>query len=209
MLPARVHGWRLLALLALGGCSSSPTRVKPPAIDPRQAAQQALAEYDTNGNGFIDGDELKKSPALMSALKDIDKNGDGKISAEEITQRIEAWQASKLGIKVLQCKVLLDGAPLAGATVNLVPEKFLGPNVLPATGTTNEQGFVNLSIAASDPSPAKRGVHIGLYRIEISKQSNGKEMLPAKYNVNSELGQEVAQGVEALNSIPTYKLLSH
>ncbi len=97
------------------------------------------------------------------------------------------------------CRLTLDRAPLVGATVTLIPEKFLGPNLLPATGTSNEQGLAMLTIAKEKlPNPNYSGVHVGLYRIEISKLAGGAETIPAHYNVNTQLGQEVAQGVLAL-----------
>jgi hypothetical protein len=36
------------------------------------------------------------------------------------------------------------------------------------------------------------GVHFGLYKVRISKLSNGQETLPARYNTETELGQEVS-----------------
>ena len=80
-----------------------------------------------------------------------------------------------------------------------MPEKFLGPNLQPATGTTGEQGLAMLSVAKDKlPNPNYSGVHVGLYRIEVSKQNGGSETIPARYNVNTQLGQEVAQGVAVL-----------
>ena len=183
----------------IAGCTSQPSRVVPPSISPQQAAQTAMAEYDTNGDGVLDSAELEKSPALKSALKDIDKDGDGKISSDEIAKRIEQWQASRIGLMPFSCRVTLDGKPLAEATVTLVPEKFLGSNVQPATGVTGEQGMAMLSVAKDKlADPKLSGVHVGLYRIEVSKQQGGSETIPARYNVNTQLGQEVAQGVAVL-----------
>jgi hypothetical protein len=210
LFPARTAAAAsLLTLLVLVGCNSRPARVNPPAINPKEAAQKAMAEYDTNGDGTIDGAELDKAASLKSSLKELDTNGDGKISADEIASRIEQWQASKVGLMSFSCKVNLDKAPLAGATVTLTPEKFLGTNLLPATGTTNEQGFAAISIAKDKLSnPNFSGVHVGFYRVEVSKQQNGAETIPARYNVNTELGQEVAQGVPALQSLVTFDVKS-
>ncbi len=168
-----------------------------------------MAEYDTNSDGAIDGAELDKVPAIKSSLKELDKNGDGKITPDEIAHRIEEWQTSKVGLMSFSCRVTLDKAPLAGATVTLVPEKFLGNTLLPATGTTNEQGVATISIAKDKLSnPNHSGVHVAFYRVEISKQQNGAEILPARYNVNTELGQEVAQGVPALQTQVVFDLKS-
>ena len=99
----------------------------PPEIDPKLAAQQAMAEYDTNSDGTIDGAELDKVPAIKNSLKEIDKDGDGRVSEDEIRERIEQWQASKVAIMPFNCKVTLDRAPLVGATVTLVPKNSWGP----------------------------------------------------------------------------------
>jgi hypothetical protein len=38
-------------------------------------------------------------------------------------------------------------------------------------------------------------MHLGLYKVKISKKVNGKELIPAKYNEATVLGQEVAPDV--------------
>ena len=170
----------LAALLALSGCNNQPARVKPPAINAHAAAQQAINDYDTDGDRQLSGAELDKVPALKASLDEIDKNGDGKISEEEIVERIEQWQASRIGLMPYMCKIKLDKAPLVGATVTLVPEKFLGPNMLPASGTTGDQGQATLSIAEEKlPRPQYKGVQVGFYRLEISKLQDGRELVPA------------------------------
>jgi hypothetical protein len=199
----------LAAIFALSGCNNKPARIKPPAINARAAAQQALAEYDKDGDGQLAGAELDKSPALKTALPEIDKNGDGKISGEEIVERIEQWQASRIGLMNYTCKVTLNKAPLVGATVTLVPETFLGPNVLPASATTNDQGLAALAIAEDKrPGPQYKGVQVGLYRVEISKQQDGNETIPARYNTSSELGAEVAQESPSSRLLPEFALTS-
>ena len=90
--------------------------------------------------------------------------------------------------------MLLDGAPLEGATVTFEPEPFLGPNVATASGQTGKNGATIMMIAADNGNPQgqrKAGVHYGLYKVRISKPVGGKESLPARYNVNSELGVEI------------------
>ncbi len=65
MSPTRIALAVLLpSLLMLSACNRQPTRVKPPAINPQQAAAAAMAEYDSNGDGTLDEAELEKAPAL-------------------------------------------------------------------------------------------------------------------------------------------------
>ncbi|MCC6493746.1 MAG: EF-hand domain-containing protein [Pirellulales bacterium] len=185
-----------LLALALGaslwcvGCSGRPGRLEPPGI-PDDAGQQAVAKYDANGDGAIAGDELDKVPALKATLKRVDADGNGQVSAEEINARIEAWRKSRVALTRVAATVRLDGRPVSGAVVKLVPESFLGPSVKTAQGTTEADGSVHLEIS-SDPD--ERGVHLGYYRVEVAKTSpDGKEQIPARYNANTELGTEIAR----------------
>jgi len=179
-----------VSVLALCGCSNRPARVHPPEIDADAAGSGAIEQYDTNGDGTIGGAELKKAGSLKAALKTLDTSGDGKLSAEEVTARVQAWKDSKIGRMPLSCTVKRKGIPLSDATVTFVPEKFLGEEVNVATGTTNKYGMAVLTIGGDGP----QGVACGLYRVEISKQVGGKEIIPAIYNTETILGQEVAMG---------------
>jgi hypothetical protein len=170
------------------GCSNAPAPITPPDIDGR-AAEAAIDAYDQNRDRAIDGTEMAKSPGLKSALARLDANHDGKLAADEIDARLSKWRDSQLGLMRLAVIVRLDGQPLRGAQVALAPEKFLGPAVKRASGTTNEQGMVQLRIA-DDPDAA--GVHPGFYLIEISKKEGNRELIPSRYNAQSELGLEIA-----------------
>jgi hypothetical protein len=180
------------SLILNGGCSSKPARIMPPTIDAVAAGKAAITEYDANGNGQIDGSELDKAASIKATLSKVDKNSDKGVSAEEITDRINAWKESKVGIMGCNVRVNLDGKPLENATITLLPEKFLGPAVKPATGKTGPQGSAMLTV--DDPDlKAKRisGVQCGLYRVEIT--ADGGKPIPAKYNTETTLGEEVAQ----------------
>jgi hypothetical protein len=194
-----IVGLALLAacFLSVAGCSRGPARVLPPKINPSSAASAAMAKYDTDKNGFLDAKELEKAPALQSALKRIDTNGDGKISAEEIAARITKWQDSKLGLASVMARVTLDGQPLEDATVTFVPEEFLGLDIQKAIGKTNKGGAAGMTIEHPQ-TPGLRGVQPGLYRVEVSKMVDGKEIVPAKYNTQTTLGVEVAQDSPAM-----------
>ena len=53
-----------LCALLLSGCSGRPGRVAPPQLDPTAAAEKAMADFDTNGDGGIDALELSACPGL-------------------------------------------------------------------------------------------------------------------------------------------------
>jgi EF hand domain-containing protein len=191
-----------LALL-VAGCSRGPSRIEAPKIDASAAGSAAIDAYDTNHDGVISGAELVKCPALKFALSRYDTNGDGKVTAANIAARIQVWQETHTARTQLTVVLKFNGSPLAGATVTLEPEKFLGPNVLPATGVTNAAGGAN-PVISQDES----GVNLGLYKVRVSKMVNGKELIPARYNAETELGLEVAQDAHELDSGVEFKLTS-
>lgn len=176
------------------GCSRGPARVKQPTIDPVAAGVRALEAYDSNRDGTIAGGELDASPALKSALARFDANQDGGISAAEIAERVKAWKMMKTGLASVRCQVMLDGKPLAGATVDFVPEPFLGEHVKPASGTVNQFGDAAPTVSDADKPDPKLpgGVHFGLFTVKIAKPTGGKDTIPARYNSKSTLGLEVS-----------------
>src|SRR5438874_8305484 len=197
--PTILAGAFACALLLVAGCSGGSA---VPAISPDEAAKQALAEYDTNKDGALDEKELGSCPALKSALKKIDKNKDGRLTADEIADRLKAFQQQGV-MTSARVEVALDGAPLAGATITLVPEKFMGPSYKPASGLTDPAGWAPFNVEGSSDGL----VPLGYYRIEISKKkANGQEMIPAKYNTKSVLGCEVAPESEERGGGGTIKL---
>ncbi len=186
-------------VVLLAGCWGGPSRVHPPGIDAGAAGVAAIEEYDTDGDGAISAEEAKGS--IRQAFRKLDgavegTTPDGKVTAEEITARINKWKESRVGRMSMQCTVRFRGSPLADATVRFVPEKFLGDEIQAAVGTTDRNGTAVLSVPEAMPP----GVAPGLYKVEISKQMNGQEMIPAQYNTQTILGQEVASdaiGMEA------------
>ena len=190
--------WLPLAMMVLlSGCSLGPEAAVVPSVSPEEAAQRAMADYDTNKDGFLDSNELELCPALKSALKKLDTNNDGRISAQEIADRLSKFQASKSGLVGVSCRVQLDEVPLEGAIVTFVPERFMGPSFQTASGVSNARGGVQLMV----PGQSAPGVQWGYYRIEVSKKdAAGQEMVPARYNTATTLGCEVAtDGNKALN----------
>jgi len=165
-----------------------------PDYSPSAAGKRAIELYDTNGDGVISGAELDKCPALKRALSRYDTGGDGKVTAENIAARIQTWKNAKsAGLVHLVVRLTLDGEPLSGATVTLDPEPFLGDAAKRLVGTTSEFGSVSpIAEGAVTDGHTPVGAIPGLYKIRISKKSDGKETIPARYNAQTELGVEVA-----------------
>jgi hypothetical protein len=187
--PFRAHASLAGATLALSliGCNHRDELI-PPTYSPDESAQQALAEYDTNHDGYLDAKELERCPALKNRLELIDQNGDHRLSAAEIAGRIQIYADSQVALKSILCSVTLDGRPLQGATVTYVPEKFMGSSIKPASGVSDERGAVSLFV----PGENLPGLQPGLYRVEISKKSaSGQETIPARYNEETILGAEI------------------
>jgi len=192
----------LLLTLCVASCSRGLGRVTQPYIDASGAGKRAIEQYDKNGDGVISGDELIQAPALQEALPRLDTNGDKGVSADEIAARVNAWKAMKTGLASVRCQVTLDGRPLADAEVVFEPEPFLGDYVKRASSTTNSLGDVAPTVSKEDrPNPTlPGGVHFGLYKVRVSKVVNGKETIPARYNTETILGQEVSYDDPALIS---------
>lgn len=201
----------LILVPLAAGCDRKPQRAEVPGHNPAGAAQQALTTYDKNSDGAIAGDELKAAPALVDnpglPMKLIDKNSDGKITSDEIQGRIQAWLDSKVGIMSFHCTVNMDGKPLEGAKVVFEPESFLGGAVNEATGTTGADGTAILAVdKAKLPDHLKdiSGMQTGFYKVKITHPTIS---IPAKYNTETTLGQEVSS--DAVGSINvTYDLKS-
>jgi hypothetical protein len=183
-----------LLLVTTVSCQRGPTPAKQPGINPSEAGKLAMEQYDKNGDGVVSGAELDQAPGLKAALKNLDTNGDGGVSADEVAARVNAWKAMEVGMILLRCRVTLDGEPLTGAKVVFEPEQFLGDEIKAAVGETNGYGDAGPVIPPEQRTDAKLpgGAHIGLYKVRVSKIVNGKESIPARYNTETILGQEVS-----------------
>ena len=178
----------IVAALSVG-CSGRPARVDQPVYNP-QAGADAVAAYDTDGDGAIGGDELDRVPGLRASLGQVDTDGDGRLTAAEIDTRVQEWQRTRIAEMPVRCEVMLDGQPLPGAQVVLEPEPFLGPNVHPARGATAPSGVGGVTLAdehLSDPKYA--GVACGWYKIRVTSSDRD---IPPRYNTETTLGCEVA-----------------
>jgi hypothetical protein len=192
----RIVGFLGCTVVWVAGCfGSGAPRIPLPSLDPSGSGAAALAEYDANKDGAIVGDELEKCPGLKEGARRLDVNKDGRLTADEIAERIRQVQVQKAGLAPLIVSVVLDGKPLAGATVTFVPEKFMGSGVKPAVGMTNEGG----ALQPQTEGVPIAGVQPGVFRIEVSKKdSAGTETVPAKYNTDTTLGVEVGAGAPFL-----------
>jgi hypothetical protein len=196
-----VPGWVFLGGLVLlaAGCSGSGGQ-EGAQVSPSEAASQAMTDYDANKDGALDAKELEACPGLQGALKRGDKNNDGRLSADEIAERLTYFQQGmQMDVGVV---VTLDGRPLSGATVTLVPEKLMGSTVKPASAVTDQDGGGTFMTEGDTGAP----VAPGYYRVQVSKNVNGKEVVPAKYNTQTVLGQEVVPDAEGRGTSATVRL---
>jgi len=178
--PSRLPGVVALGLLlGAAGCGGGTTP-PPPQFSPDDVAAKAIQQYDKNGDGVFDAAELEHCPGLKAVVK----TPDGKLTADQLKARLHKMAESNVGRLSLTCKIYLDGAPLEGATVRLVPEKFMGESVQVAVGTTGKDGVAVLK----SEDGAKEGVQLGYYRVEVT----GAKALPSRYNAQTTLGCEVA-----------------
>ena len=204
----------VLLVVLCAGCFGPP-RIKPPDLDPEASAKQAMELYDTDKDGLIAGAELDQCPAFKRGMEEIPNSGgqrrsdmdsdqDGAISEQEIADRIQFFVDSKLGVmKGMGCRFTYKGRPLRGATITFEPEPFVADYIEAATGKTDANGACSLN---RENSPLG-GVTVGFYKIIVSKLSkSGKETLPAKYNTETTLGQEIVTGALDLSFGLTYQL---
>lgn len=180
--------WAAIGMCLLAaGCGSS---VKAPGVDPATAADKAMELLDKDSNGQLSPAELAGAPGLLSGLAVLDTSSDKQLSREELVAGLTDMFQHGAGLQAFSCRVLLDGRPLNGAHVRLVPEAYLGDTVKIAEGDTDNSGTVALSVAESE-MPAKlkgvKAIQPGIYRVEVTHPS--AKILP-KYNTQTTLGYD-------------------
>jgi hypothetical protein len=175
-------------LILAAGCSSStaPEVHSQASFNPEALTAAAFAEYDRDKNGSLEGAELDTCPAIKWSFAGIDTNGDKKISTAELKARFEGYGAANAGTISVPVSITLDGAPLADATVQLVPEAFMGSTIKEATGKTGADGSITTFTSDGKQYP---GLQPGFYRIRVT--ADGKN-IPARYNSQTTLGAEVS-----------------
>ncbi|MEZ6070915.1 MAG: hypothetical protein R3C10_11730 [Pirellulales bacterium] len=151
--------------------------------------------YDTDKNGTLSAGELNQCPSIKNALAEIDRNGDQAVDLDELITRVRNYADSQLGRTTLAAAFTLDGEPLEDAEITFEPEPFLAEAIEPAVGRTNAQG-VAIPRTSSDDAP---GITAGMFKVRVSRKDvSGSEEIPKRYNSETELGQEVSPGSEAL-----------
>lgn len=181
----------VVGLSLFAGCSGAPPRLVQPSLDASGASAAAIKQYDKNSDAALDDAELKACPGLLKAKAKYDKNNDGKISADEIAARIGEWQTAGTGLMTFSLGFTLDGKPLEGAEVKLVPEAWLGSEIKGGSGKTDSAGNAGISLGSSDLRPEEanlKGMRLGVYKIQVTHPT---AKIPAKFNTASELGIEI------------------
>ena len=193
----------------LVGCDSKPSRVNPPAVDPSGAANAAMQQYDTNGDGMLSAEELVACPGILKDLELFDANSDGGVSEDEIAARIQSWLDSGTGLMSMHCTVNVRGQGLEGATVKFIPESFLGDAVKTASGVTADGGMAVIGIAEEDLPEEMQGDRLsgmmmpGIYRVEVTHPDT---TIAARYNSETTLGQEISQDNPAMQTGITFEV---
>lgn len=182
--------WTILFLVLALGCSKStePDVHAQPSFDPDALTTAAFAALDTDKNGTLEPTELAACPALYGAFAGVDSNRDGKIATAELRARFAEYVAAKAGTISMTVTVTLDGNPMPDATVQFVPEAFMGDAIKEASGKTGADGTVS---AFTSGGTQYAGLQPGLYKVKITREGTA---LPARYNSQTALGYEVFGG---------------
>lgn len=177
----------------LSGCGlSGGGSIDEVDFDPRAMAEKAFAEFDLDKDGSIADSELKSAPSLNSALAEIDTSGDKKITTDEMVACIEAWNEAGADLTSVECEITVEGVPLTGATVTLVPESFSGAEITAGTAVTDENGVAFMVAEEAKAKGFPEGMRLGFYKVKVSKLEGGEEAVPAKYNEATTLGQAIS-----------------
>ena len=190
--PGRFAWGGVVAVVCLAGCNQAPARLEQPGFDAHAISDALLEAHDADRDGLLSKEELRHCPSILKAIEKFDSGGDGKVSREEIAARVAFWSEGRVAVMRFEPLVTLDGKPLAGARIELVPETGLAATIKPASGVSSRSGYVELLIAPGDlpPDTPYKGLNMGLYKVKVTHPNRE---IPAKYNTETELGQEVAR----------------
>ena len=197
-----------VAAIGVTGCSNQPARVQVAAVDPDEAGNRAVELYDRDGDGQLNSEEIAAVPTFKKNLSKYDANGDGNITADEVAERIDEWFQQKIAIRTLDVVVTFDRRPLSDATVEFIPEEFLGAACKPASGVTDKSGLAKIFMDPADlPEDLKKrfvnGIMTGAYKLRVTHAS---KKIPARYNEATMLGEDVTK--DALGPILKIELSS-
>jgi hypothetical protein len=190
----------------LAGCQKVGTAPNATLPDAAESTAKAFELLDRNSDNLLSPDEIANNPGLQLGKQRIDTDGDGSISSVELKAYLDGFtEAGTVLMALYGTQVMYDGQPLAGATVALVPEPFLEGVVKPARGITDGNGYCELSAEGFNYD----GVQIGFYRVSISMQDgSGQELIPAKYNTETDIGIEVSNAADELEGGIIWELYS-
>jgi hypothetical protein len=163
--------WALAPLgLALMGCSGGkPARIHVPEYDISTISQQAIELNDKDGDGVLSAEELEGAKSLRSGMSRLDADKDGKLTVDEIAQRFQRYIDYKAGLAPVDCTLIRNGRPLAGAKITYEPEPFMGDSVQSGYGETGAEGITTISVASEFlPTPRHSGVKPGFYRVRVT-----------------------------------------
>jgi hypothetical protein len=173
--------------LVVMGCSGRPAAVPPVTYNPEEMAAAAMAEFDKNHDGKLDASELENCPALKHMLVNLETDKTY-LTEEDIADRLRQFDKSKVGLMGTTCIVTRGGVGIPDVKVTYTPEFFMGNAIKPASGISDAAGNVELKVEGE----SVRGVNLGFYRVEVSlPDSSGNETLPARFNTETKLGQEI------------------
>lgn len=187
----------------LAGCGGGPGRIAAPDWDPPEQAAAILSQFDKNGDGFLDAQELTATPGLASGAKLIDADSDGKLSAAELETQFAAYRDQRIGLRTPAFRLTYKGRGVPEAEVRFTPEPFLEGLIEPATAVTDIDGLFYPQSEGQDVP----GVRLGYYRVQITSP---RAKIPEKYTgPESPLGTHVSM-VDAssygLNAVTELKL---
>jgi hypothetical protein len=162
--------------------------VAVPPFDPQGMADEALSQKDANHDGALTADELTDWTGFRAAFAAMDKSKDGKVDRTEFEEHIAQYFVGKIGLQSLTVFVTASGKPVSGVTVEFTPEPLFADYIKAGRATTGSDG----SGPVLPTGGGLPGMAPGMYRVSISKQEGGRELVPEKYNLKSELGYEVS-----------------
>ena len=162
-------------------------------------AERAIELLDTNGDSAIDSDEVIAAPGLAVSLKLIDTNRDGNLSYEEIRKRIALHEDMGTGICGDSYTVLLNGRPLSHARIKFEPEAFLNDAIEPASGITDENGYV----FPQTEGQSIQGIRAGFYRLKVYPDGSADD---EPLSLNEEIGLEVKAFSDDGDALPVIRL---
>lgn len=177
------------------GCGPTHGRGMPAVkLDAEASTNAAMKQYDTDGDGMLNKEELSHASGLGGVVEVFDVDKDSNISRDELFTLLNSVTQETPRLLSAYCIFTLEGRPLSDAKIVLEPVGFLVGNMLPATATTAKNGGCNPFV---DPAEfpkelsRERGVRPGLYKVIVTHDQLD---IPPKYNEETTLGLFLTRG---------------